>query len=207
MNPGGVKEMTALDPELSAAPLAAKRKWCKKHRERLLKLQSRIASSATGTVQRPVSGHVPPPVLHPQHSSPNQQLPILRRLFLRCHLYQSSLYRLLRNFLLHGKTGQQGKNDRSATILGILHPRNMARWETVTSNRDCGRFCCKREKIGKRNREQPRSLFADTQQSYKPNCGCVDCNMYSGGFIRSLERFWNCSKTNSTNGCLLRCRF
>ena len=48
--PCGVKEMSALDPELSAAPLAAKIKWCEKHRGRLLKLQSRIVSSATGNV-------------------------------------------------------------------------------------------------------------------------------------------------------------
>ena len=51
MNPGGVKEMTALDPELSAAPLAAKRKWCKKHRERLLKLQSRLQAMYSAQFQ------------------------------------------------------------------------------------------------------------------------------------------------------------
>ena len=28
--PGGVKEMTALDPELSAAPLTVKIRWCMK---------------------------------------------------------------------------------------------------------------------------------------------------------------------------------
>ena len=44
----GVKEMTALDSELSAAPLTVKTRWCVKNIEGLLKLQSRIASSATG---------------------------------------------------------------------------------------------------------------------------------------------------------------
>ena len=73
--PGGVKEMTALDPELSAAPLTVKI-WCVKKIEGLLKLHSRIASSATGNVQPPVSGNVQPPSLHPQHSSSARAHPV-----------------------------------------------------------------------------------------------------------------------------------
>ena len=61
--------MTALDQELSAAPLTVKIRWCVKKIEGLLKLQSRITSSATGNLQPPVSGNVQPPVLHPEHSS------------------------------------------------------------------------------------------------------------------------------------------
>ena len=67
--PGGVKEMTALDPELSDEARAVKIRWFEKVLERLLKLQSRIASSATSNVQPPVSGNVQPPVSHLQHSS------------------------------------------------------------------------------------------------------------------------------------------
>ena len=76
MYPCGVKEMTALDQELSAAPLTVKIRWCVKKIEGLLKLQSRITSSATGNVQPPVSGNVQPPSLHPQHSSSARAHPV-----------------------------------------------------------------------------------------------------------------------------------
>ena len=60
--PGGVKEMPALDPELSEEARAVKIRWFEKVLERLLKLQSRIASSATtsptSNVQPPISGNV-----------------------------------------------------------------------------------------------------------------------------------------------------
>ena len=67
--PGGVKEMSALDSELSEEALVVKIRWFEKVLERLLKLQSRNASSATSNVQPPVLGNVQPPVSHPQHSS------------------------------------------------------------------------------------------------------------------------------------------
>ena len=63
--PGGVREMTALDLELSEETRAVKIRWFENILERLLKLQSRIALSASG----PVSGNMQPPVSHPQHSS------------------------------------------------------------------------------------------------------------------------------------------
>ena len=47
MYPGGVGQMTALDPELSNAPLAMKIEFCELHLETLRELQSRV--SATGT--------------------------------------------------------------------------------------------------------------------------------------------------------------
>ena len=91
-------------------------RWFEKILERLLKLQSSIASSASG----PASGNVQSPVSHPQHSSSEaQQRPILRRLFLRSHLYQCQLYRLLlQNFLLQGRTGQWGKIRRICNNFG-----------------------------------------------------------------------------------------
>ena len=46
MYPGGVGQMTALDPELSNAPLAMKIEFCELHLETLRELQSRV--SATG---------------------------------------------------------------------------------------------------------------------------------------------------------------
>ena len=71
MYPGGEKEMTVLDRELSEEGQGVKIRWLEKILERLLKLQSHIASSATGNVQPPVSGNVQPPgpVSHTQHSS------------------------------------------------------------------------------------------------------------------------------------------
>ena len=57
--------MTALDLELSEETRAVKIRWFENILERLLKLQSRIALSASG----PVSGNMQPPVSHPQHSS------------------------------------------------------------------------------------------------------------------------------------------
>ena len=66
---------------------------------------------------------------------------MLRRLFLQCHLYQCSPYLfLLRDFLLHWNQVNREKNERSATILGIMHPRSMAQWQTVAPKRACGRF-------------------------------------------------------------------
>ena len=65
MYPCGVRKMTALDLELSKEAQAVKIRWFEKILEILLKLQSRIASSASG----PVSGNVQSPVSHPQHSS------------------------------------------------------------------------------------------------------------------------------------------
>ena len=109
--PAGVKEMTALNPELSEEARAVKIRWFEKVLERLLKLQSRIASSATSNVQPPMSGNVQPPVSHPQHSSSATTHAVPP--FFRRHLSQ--------HFLLHGKTGQLGKIDGSATILEFLH--------------------------------------------------------------------------------------
>ena len=101
MYPCGVKESTALDPELSEQPRAVKIKCFEKTLERLLKFRSRIASSVTFDVKPKVSGNVQPPVSHPQHS-PSYAAPP----FLRYRLYQCSPCRfLLRDFLLHGKTG------------------------------------------------------------------------------------------------------
>ena len=78
-------------------------------------------------------------------------------------------------------------------------------WETVAPKRACGLFCCKREKIGQRNRELPRRLLADSQQSYNPlvdHSGCVGCNRHSGGFIRSLKRYWNGNKGMCSVGAI-----
>ena len=61
--------MTALDPELSEEAQAVKIRWFEKELERLSKLQSHNASSATSNVQPRVLGNVQPPVSHPQHSS------------------------------------------------------------------------------------------------------------------------------------------
>ena len=61
--------MTAPYPELSEEAQAVKIRWFEKVLERLLKLQSRIASSATSNVQPPMTGNVQPPVSHLQHSS------------------------------------------------------------------------------------------------------------------------------------------
>ena len=70
MYPFGVKEIIALNQELSEKAGAVKIRFFKKTLKRLLKLQSRIA--ATGNVQPPVSGNlcnVQHPFSHPQHSS------------------------------------------------------------------------------------------------------------------------------------------
>ena len=66
MYPGGVKETRT-----GAFWQGVKIRWLEEIFERLLKLQSHIASSATGNVQPPVSGNVQPPgpVSHTQHSS------------------------------------------------------------------------------------------------------------------------------------------
>ena len=56
MYPCGVKEIIALNQELSEKAGAVKIRCFKKTLKRLLKLQSRIA--ATGNVQPPVSGNV-----------------------------------------------------------------------------------------------------------------------------------------------------
>ena len=57
------------DRELSEEAWAVKIRWFEKVLARLLKLQSRIASSATSNVQPPMSGNVQPSVSHSQHSS------------------------------------------------------------------------------------------------------------------------------------------
>ena len=39
--------------------------------------------------------------------------------------------------------------DRSATVLGILHPRNMEQWQTAAPKRDCGHFDANEKKLGR----------------------------------------------------------
>ena len=55
------------------------------------------------------------------------------------------------------------KNDRSATILGILHLRYMAQWEIV---KGLWTILMQTKKIGQGNRKRPRSLFAETQNCH-----------------------------------------
>ena len=54
MYPGGVKEMAALDQELSEEAQPAKIRWFEKKLERLLKLQSCIASSASSSQRQAI---------------------------------------------------------------------------------------------------------------------------------------------------------
>ena len=73
--PGGVNEMTALDPDLSAAPLTVKMGFRERKLGTLRKLQQKISSSDTaGMVQGPLymTGWQPPKSSSaPNHPSPS----------------------------------------------------------------------------------------------------------------------------------------
>ena len=98
--------------------------------ERLLKLQTRIASSASD----PVSGNVQSPVSHPQYSSsakahaappvsPKPPVPMYRL--------------LLWNFLLQGRTGQWGKIRRIGNNFE----------NSATKNHGAGENCCTKKSL------------------------------------------------------------
>ena len=111
--------------------MAVKLGWFKKILKRLLKLQSCIAFSASGTV----SGNVQSLVLHPQHSSSAKAHAV--PLFLRSHLYLCQLYRLLWNYLLQGRTGQWGKIRRICNNFG----------NSATKKHGAGENCCTKKSL------------------------------------------------------------
>ena len=83
MFPGGVNEMTALDQDLSAAPLTLQMDFRERNLETLRKLQQKISSSGTaGIVQGPLdtTSQQPPksssaPTHPPSSSSPMRPVP------------------------------------------------------------------------------------------------------------------------------------
>ena len=134
MYPCGVGEMTALDPELSNAPLAMKIEFCELHLEHLRELQSRVpatgatVSSSAASKDNTIVGdlsvglHVPRPPqrLHvPRPPSPQQcmflrPVRLQRRLFLRCHLYRS----LRPDFYTDGSDIQRGNQLQIGNYFG-----------------------------------------------------------------------------------------
>ena len=81
------------------------------------------------------------------------------------------------------------KNDRSATILGILHLRYMAQWEIVAPKELVDDFDAN-EKIGQGILREivsvhtaclQRRNIVTRQQLYNLYCGYVNCNRHSGG--------------------------
>ena len=62
------------------------------------------------------------------------------------------------------KCFEKTRSDRSATILGIPHPRSIMQWETnCCTKNSLWTLWCKREKIGQRNREATERVFRDAK--------------------------------------------
>ena len=126
MYPCGFFQMTALDPELSNASLAMKIEFSKLNLETIWKLQSHISntvsSSAASTANTILLRHQP---------VPPQQWLILHLFFLWCHQFLS----LLQDFCTVEVTYNGETNYRSATIFGILLPRNVATATSVAPTR------------------------------------------------------------------------
>ena len=150
--------MDALDPELSNAPIAVKIEFYELNFETPRKLQSRVSetNSSCGDISLPVGLHVPP-----------QRWLILRRLFLRCHLYSS----LLPDFYTDGGDIQRGNKLQLATILGILLQRNVATATSVAPTRASGRFPCTWRSAGQRNRIRSRTSVL-CRPGCRPSRGC-----------------------------------
>ena len=137
--PCGVRKSTALDLELSEEARAVKTRlrWFENIFERLLKLQTRIASSASG----PVSGNLQSPGSRPQHSSsakahaapPVSPEPPVRSVPMPPVPPPPPEFVARRN-------RSTGENPTDRINLEILHPRNMAQGKTVAPKTACGRF-------------------------------------------------------------------
>ena len=138
--PGGVKEMTALDPELSDEARAVKIRWFEKVLERLLKLQSRIASSATkqctasNVRQCATSSFTPSTFLLRNNPCCAAFFSDATCLNADCTASSSWISCCME------KQVNWGKIDGSATILEFLHRGNLAQRETGAPKRACGRF-------------------------------------------------------------------
>ena len=173
--------------------LAAKIKWCEKHRERLLKLQSRITYSATSNhdVKPPTSGDVQPPVSHPQPSSsakahatpPVSPMPPDTCFNAACTTFSSGISCCMENQV------NEQKNDDSATTLGILHLRSMAKWETVVPKELVDAFDANVKNSG-REIGSCHGAYLKRRNNRK-NQNVDVCNRHPGGFIRSLGRYRN----------------
>ena len=110
-----------------------------------------FASSATLNVKPPVSGNVQPPVSHPQHSSTELMLRSLFFSFATCTYAACIASRAAFSSWISCCIKKQANRpkDRSATVLGILHPRNMEQWQTAAPKRDCGHFDANEKKLGR----------------------------------------------------------
>ena len=103
ISPGGVKDMTALDPELSEEALAVKVRWFEKILERLLTLQS--YSVWPSFRHCAVSNFMPSTFLLSK-----LERPMLHRLFLQSYLYQCQLCLLLLRHFVGGPFDSIGEN-------------------------------------------------------------------------------------------------
>ena len=93
-----------------------------------------------------------------------------------------------------------GKIDRSATILEVLHPRNLAQGETGASKRACGRFLMKT----KRTRAEKSGLAMQPvcRDEKVFSCYIVDAWLLISRPSSDLwRRIGTATKTNLTLGC------
>ena len=132
MYPGGVKETTALDAELSEEAQAVKLRWFEKILERFMKLQSRRVWPSFRHCA--VSNFIPSTFLLIKGPCCADCFSEATCTDATC-TSSSSYISCCKEEHVNG-----GKSYGSGTILEILHPRNMARGETVAPKRACGRF-------------------------------------------------------------------
>ena len=101
------------------------------------------------------------------------------------------------------KQVNSGKNERSATILGIImmiqHRRSMAQWETVAPKRGCERFDANEKKLGREIRSCHRACF-----QRRNNCTSHVVHVCTVQGLVASSDLWvgigTATKTNSTNG-------
>ena len=142
MYPGGVGQMTALDPELSNAPLAMKIEFCELHLETLRELQRHV--SATGATVSSSAASKDNTIMrrHQPVGRPPRSQASSAMYSAACSsnaTYTAASCRISKRMeaTFNGET-----NYRSATILGILLQRNVATATSVAPKRAFGRFSC-----------------------------------------------------------------
>ena len=116
---------------------------------------------------------------------PPQQQPMLRRLFLRRHLYQCSRYRrLLLDFLLHEKTGQLWKNRRIGDNFGIAASKKLGAEGNWCTKKSLWTLLMKTKRMPAENSGramQPVCRDEKVFPSLSWMCGPSDSNRHSGG--------------------------